>query len=164
MDPVARAFEEGELPADFAGHTLADSIDVPAPRNWRKAVDRVKATNGAYVRVTDEEITEAIKATGRLAGIFAEPAAAAGANVVTEGEREAGVRARYAVPAGVHLEVASAAALAWLPGFERAVHRVVRDPDGLPLAPARGRAPLRASLTRRPARARRRRPGRGRTR
>lgn len=76
MDPVARAFETGELPADFQGQTLADSIDVPVPRNWRKAVKAVKATQGTFVRVSDEEITEAMKATGRLAGVFAEPAAA----------------------------------------------------------------------------------------
>ena len=76
MDPVARAFETGDLPADFQGQTLADSIDVPVPRNWRKAVKAVKATQGAFVRVSDEEITEAMKATGRLAGVFAEPAAA----------------------------------------------------------------------------------------
>lgn len=77
MDPVARAFESGNLPKDYTGHTLADSIDVPVPRNWRKAVKYVKATNGAMNRVSDEEITEAMKAAGRLAGIFAEPAAAA---------------------------------------------------------------------------------------
>lgn len=77
MDPVARAFETGELPKDFSGQTLADSIDVPVPRNWRKAIKFVKATTGAMVRVSDEEITEAMKAAGRLAGVFAEPAAAA---------------------------------------------------------------------------------------
>jgi threonine synthase len=77
MDPVARAFETGELPKDFTGQTLADSIDVPVPRNWRKAVKYVKDTNGAYFRVTDEQITDAMKSAGRLAGVFAEPAAAA---------------------------------------------------------------------------------------
>jgi threonine synthase len=77
MDPVAQAFETGALPAGFSGRTLADSIDVPVPRNWRKAVAAVKDAEGTFVRVTDEEITEAMKATGRLAGIFAEPAAAA---------------------------------------------------------------------------------------
>ena len=76
MDPVARAFETGELQPDYEGQTLADSIDVPVPRNWRKAVAAVKASEGAFVRVTDEEITEAMKAAARLTGIFAEPAAA----------------------------------------------------------------------------------------
>lgn len=77
MDPIAIAFETGELPENYQGHTLADSIDVPVPRNWRKAVDYVRKTNGAYVRVQDEEITAAMKAAGSLAGVFAEPAAAA---------------------------------------------------------------------------------------
>lgn len=77
MDPVARAYESGELPGEVQGATVADSIDVPVPRNWRKAVGRVKETRGAFVRVSDEAITEAMKATGRLAGVFAEPAAAA---------------------------------------------------------------------------------------
>lgn len=77
MDPVARAFETGDLPKGFSGQTIADSIDVPVPRNWRKAVKYVKKTSGAYVRVTDEQITDAMKSAGRLAGVFAEPAAAA---------------------------------------------------------------------------------------
>jgi threonine synthase len=77
MDPLARAFETGKLPADFSGETLADSIDVPIPRNWRKAVKYVKDVSGAFVRVSDEAITEAMKSTGHLAGVFAEPAAAA---------------------------------------------------------------------------------------
>ncbi len=77
MDPVSQAFEAGRLPIGFAGATLADSIDVPVPRNWRKAVRYVANCQGAFVRVSDEEILDAIKATGRLAGVFAEPAAAA---------------------------------------------------------------------------------------
>lgn len=77
MDPIARAFETGSLPEGFTGSTCADSIDVPVPRNWRKAVREVKACNGAFVRTSDSEITEAMLAAGRHAGIFAEPAAAA---------------------------------------------------------------------------------------
>jgi len=77
MDPIAQAFESGELPAEMTGHTLADSIDVAVPRNWRKAVKYVREADGALVRVSDDEIVEAMKAAGRLAGVFAEPAAAA---------------------------------------------------------------------------------------
>lgn len=77
VDPIARAFETGDLPpTDFPG-TMADSIDVPVPRNWRKAVARVRQTNGAFVRVTDEEIESAMRSAGALAGVFSEPAAAA---------------------------------------------------------------------------------------
>ena len=77
VDPIAVAFETGELPTDRAGRTMADSIDVPVPRNWRKAVDRVRACDGAFVRVNNDEIAEAMKAAGAKAGVFAEPAAAA---------------------------------------------------------------------------------------
>ena len=51
VDPIARAFERSELPK-VSGTTVADSIDVPVPRNWRKAVQAVRDTNGAFVRVT----------------------------------------------------------------------------------------------------------------
>ncbi len=74
--PIARAYETGRLDRSGTGHTYADSIDVPVPRNWRKAVNAVRASNGAYVTVTDEQIMEAVRLTGRLAGVFAEPAAA----------------------------------------------------------------------------------------
>ena len=76
MDSIVSAFETG-VPQPPSGATLADSIDVDVPRNWRKAVSRVRETSGTFVRVRDEEITEAMMATGKLAGVFAEPAAAA---------------------------------------------------------------------------------------
>ncbi|MCP3902541.1 MAG: threonine synthase [Planctomycetes bacterium] len=78
--PIAEAFTTGSAfdPARAAGgSTMADSIDVPVPRNWRKAVREVGISGGAFVHVTDDEIAEAMLATGRLAGVFAEPAAAA---------------------------------------------------------------------------------------
>ena len=77
VDPLARAFETGQLPADISGETIADSIDVPTPRNWHKAIQRVRQLNGIFVRVTDDEIFAAMKACGELAGVLAEPAAAA---------------------------------------------------------------------------------------
>ncbi|USN98361.1 MAG: threonine synthase [Phycisphaeraceae bacterium] len=75
VDPVALAFETGE-PTPPDGTTMADSINVAVPRNWRKAVARVRETGGCFVRVSDGEIGEAMKATGALAGVFAEPAGA----------------------------------------------------------------------------------------
>lgn len=77
VDPIAAAFETGDLPMDRTGDTMADSIDVPVPRNWRKAVNRVREANGAFVRVSNVEIAEAMQATGANAGVFCEPAAAA---------------------------------------------------------------------------------------
>jgi threonine synthase len=75
--PVTRAFETGKLDRSGKGDTYADSINVPIPRNWRKAVNAVRESNGEYVDATDEQIMEAVKLTGRLTGVFAEPAAAA---------------------------------------------------------------------------------------
>jgi len=75
-DPICRAFETGKLDRNGSGDTYADSINVPIPRNWRKAVNCVRDSNGAYVAATDEEIMNAVRLTGRLTGVFAEPAAA----------------------------------------------------------------------------------------
>jgi len=58
-------------------HTIADSISAGLPRDRIKALAAVRETNGAYIKVTDEEILAAIPALARGAGIFAEPAAAA---------------------------------------------------------------------------------------
>lgn len=73
--PIARAFETGALECP-AGHTFADSINVAVPRNWRKAVNEVRQSGGTFVTVNDDEIASAMVGAGRLAGVFAEPAAA----------------------------------------------------------------------------------------
>jgi threonine synthase len=75
-DPVARAFETGKLDRSGKGDTYADSINVAIPRNWRKAVNAVRKSEGAYVGVSDDEIMKAVRLTGSLTGVFAEPAAA----------------------------------------------------------------------------------------
>lgn len=74
--PIVQAARTGKLDRSTTGDTYADSINVPVPRNWRKAVRAVKHTDGAWVTVSDDEIRYATRLTGRLAGIFAEPAAA----------------------------------------------------------------------------------------
>ncbi len=58
--------------------TIADSIRCGTPRNWRKAVKAVGDSGGAGVSVSDDEIIAAMLLLGRKAGIFAEPAGAAG--------------------------------------------------------------------------------------
>lgn len=58
--------------------TLADSIRVGQPRNWRKALRAVRESGGSAIAVSDEEIISAMLLLGRKAGIFAEPAGAAG--------------------------------------------------------------------------------------
>ncbi|HKZ52982.1 MAG TPA: threonine synthase [Candidatus Acidoferrales bacterium] len=75
--PVTAAFRTGSVLQPVEPKTLADSIAVGVPRNWKKAVNAVGESGGAMINVSDEEILEAMRFTGRLSGIFAEPAAAA---------------------------------------------------------------------------------------
>jgi threonine synthase len=57
--------------------TIADSISAGLPRDRIKALAAVRETDGAYIKVSDEEILAAIPVLGQNAGVFAEPAAAA---------------------------------------------------------------------------------------
>ena len=59
-------------------NTLADSIAVGVPRNPVKALRAIRESDGVVVNVSDEEIMEAMRLLGRHAGVFAEPAGAAG--------------------------------------------------------------------------------------
>lgn len=86
--PIAQAFASGALQPWTGGGTYADSIDVPVPRNWRKAIKAVRDTQGTYLTVTDEEIMHAVALCGRLAGVFAEPAAAAAVAGVAVARRQ----------------------------------------------------------------------------
>jgi threonine synthase len=74
--PIIDAFSKGSLNWKYEGDTYADSINVAMPRNWRKAVNCVKQSAGTYVGATDQQIMDAVKLTGRLTGVFAEPAGA----------------------------------------------------------------------------------------
>jgi threonine synthase len=74
--PVTAAFRTLEPLRPVEPHTIADSIAVGVPRNWKKAVDAVHESHGVMLNVSDDEILDAMCYTGRLAGIFAEPAAA----------------------------------------------------------------------------------------
>jgi len=58
-------------------NTIADSISVDYPRDGEKAVKAVHESGGTAVKVTDEEILEAIKLLARKEGVFAEPAGVA---------------------------------------------------------------------------------------
>jgi threonine synthase len=74
--PLKYAMEHDALPPPGAGKTIADSIDVHVPRNWRKAIRAIKHANGVLVTASDEMILDAMRTAGRH-GMFAEPAAAA---------------------------------------------------------------------------------------
>ena len=72
--PIAQAFaKEGEQLEEVVASTLADSIAVGAPRNWRKALRAVRDSDGAYVTVSDKAILEAIPRLARGSGVFSEP-------------------------------------------------------------------------------------------
>ena len=74
------AWRDGEdvlTKAPVSGVTVADSISAGLPRDRIKALAAVTETGGAYVRVSDDEILEAIPALARGVGVFAEPAGAA---------------------------------------------------------------------------------------
>ncbi len=74
--PVTRAFRRHETMKPVQPNTIADSIAVGVPRNWKKAVTAIEESGGTMINVSDDEILEAISYTGRLTGVFAEPAAA----------------------------------------------------------------------------------------
>ena len=74
--PITACFETGEPLRPIDPVTVADSIAVGVPRNWKRAVLSVRESRGTMINVSDDAILDAIRYTGRLAGIFAEPAAA----------------------------------------------------------------------------------------
>jgi threonine synthase len=59
-------------------NTLADSISVGVPRNADKAISAIIESKGLTVEVTDDEILEAMRITGRECGVFGEPAGVTG--------------------------------------------------------------------------------------
>src|ERR1043166_4745522 len=77
--PMVAAFEKGltDIEPVIAGATVAESIQVgnPVSLGWR-ALAALRESDGTAVGLTDPEILEAQALVGRLAGIFAEPAAA----------------------------------------------------------------------------------------
>ncbi|MDJ0784943.1 MAG: threonine synthase [Desulfosarcinaceae bacterium] len=61
----------------ISADTVADSISAGLPRDRLKAMAAVRASEGAFIEVSDTEILAAIPELAAKAGIFAEPAAAA---------------------------------------------------------------------------------------
>ncbi len=74
---LSAAFHSGRELEPIEPRTIADSICVGRPSNWRKALKAVRESGGTMINVSDEEILDAMRYTGRLVGVFAEPAAAA---------------------------------------------------------------------------------------
>jgi threonine synthase len=78
--PLVDAWErglEGQEMRPVDAHSVADSIVAGLPRDRIKALRAVRETQGAFLRVSDEEIVAAIPTLAQGCGVFAEPAAAA---------------------------------------------------------------------------------------
>ncbi len=58
-------------------HTIADSINVGQPRDATKAIRAMRESDGCGVKVSDDQIIEAIGRLARSTGVFVEPAGAA---------------------------------------------------------------------------------------
>ena len=76
--PLVDAFLAGGDLVPARAETIADSICVGHPRNWRKALRAVRESGGAFVAVPDDAILDAMREAGRRAGVFGEPAGVAG--------------------------------------------------------------------------------------
>jgi threonine synthase len=76
--PILDSFLSGRDLVPSATQTIADSIAVGTPRNWRRAIQQIKTSHGEMNAVTDDEILDAMRLTARLGGVFGEPAGVAG--------------------------------------------------------------------------------------
>jgi threonine synthase len=75
--PILDAFVSGKELVPSGTNTIADSIAVGTPRNWRRAIQQVRASHGEMIAVSDAEILEAMRITARLGAVFGEPAGVA---------------------------------------------------------------------------------------
>lgn len=76
--PIVEAFRTSTDVKPTTARTIADSIRVGSPRNWRKAIRALRDSGGQAITVSDDEIVESILVLGKNSGLFAEPAGAAG--------------------------------------------------------------------------------------
>lgn len=76
--PLIAAFRSGNPLVPTDATTLADSIAVGTPRNWRRAIDQILRSHGDMLAVSDAEILDAMRIAARLGGVFGEPAGVAG--------------------------------------------------------------------------------------
>ena len=76
--PIVRSIQSQQAWSPMEENTLADSIAVGIPRNPDKAIRAIFESRGLAVTVSDEQILNAMRLLGSSAGVFAEPAGAAG--------------------------------------------------------------------------------------
>lgn len=75
--PIYTAWKEGSDPVAVSPSTVAESLAVGAPRDWRKAIAAVRESGGMMVAVADREILRAMHLLGERSGLAAEPGSAA---------------------------------------------------------------------------------------
>jgi threonine synthase len=76
--PFLTAWRSGQPLKPVAADTIADSIAVGHPRNFRKGLNAVTASGGAFVAVSDTDIYSAMLTLARKSAVFGEPAGVAG--------------------------------------------------------------------------------------
>jgi len=74
--PVVRAFDTYDELVPVRAETVADSIAVGTPRNWRKVIRYLREGDGRMIAVDDAAIDAALLELARVGGCFSEPAAA----------------------------------------------------------------------------------------
>ena len=78
--PIVRAFERGDKTAEALTtrpDTIAAGLRVPAPSEGDVVLDRIRASNGTMLSVTEDEIRAAITDLATTEGLFACPEGAA---------------------------------------------------------------------------------------
>jgi len=95
--PFVDAVDEERLIRESAENTIADSIAVGIPRNPIKALRAVSESLGAWVKVSDQAIMDAMFLMGKAEGIFAEPAASASLAGVIEAKRQGIIKEKDSV-------------------------------------------------------------------
>lgn len=76
--PITKSFRTGKKLEVTEENTIADSIAVGSPSNYKKALTAVKKSRGDMINVSDQDILKMIKNLGSTTGIFGEPAGVAG--------------------------------------------------------------------------------------
>jgi threonine synthase len=76
--PILESFASGLDLVPVPTNTIADSIAVGTPRNWHRAIQEIRKSEGAMISVSDQEILDAMRSTARLGGVFGEPAGVTG--------------------------------------------------------------------------------------
>ncbi|MBN2431538.1 MAG: threonine synthase [Acidobacteria bacterium] len=74
---IVDLYETGRLEPKQSGGTIAESIMISAPLHAPHAVQAVRNSGGLMLRVSDDQILDAMKLMASGSGVFAEPAAAA---------------------------------------------------------------------------------------